>query len=1129
MAIGYVSSNAVQTNTGTTTLPGTAPGSLTTGQFMLATVSQSCAGSSVDSPIVTPAAGWTEINPGGVVDLGTPSARINQYYRFVQPGDSGATWNWIATTAQSAGAGATVIIDVYSGVDTGTPIVSGEQAFAAQSASSTTRTTASITTAGARWIHSTFSDKSGSGWTVGDTQRSFSRVSGGDCSTVTQDTNGNASAGSISKTVTASFSSSVGVSSILALNPAAGGVNFAGVFTMQASGFAPPPGTISMPDSSGDHTEAGGTTGTITLAKPSSMSDGDVILVHAMARNGSPLTLTGGVGAWTAIYTSTITAFGAEIVFAKYIPSASAEAAASAWVLTPPSSGNRTTAQVRRLVGATSDVTQLVEQASGEVSAGTGASMTLPTVTTAAPRDLLVAFCHSGESTSSTIPTITFSGAGWTQLASSGASTATQGALALGMAQQPTPNVNTYPGPGVTTSQASTNTAGFTGFILVLRSGIAQVNMVASFDMALAPSVQAGNSAHFTSAFSMVARATAPPHLLRTMVAISDPDRIILTVRAANVNTGVRVKLATNAGMTTGVQFSASVLPDFYGYVTNVTFPGLTGNTPYWYQVELDGVLFGSPIATKTRVAASGAFSFSLAFGSCIEGRGGNNPNGVDVSTFSAIRQRTSLSGGTGPEAFYHLGDMHYAYKSGSPAGTIAPPDTLDAIGNYEINLSQAQLSQLMGSIPSTHTWSDNDWCGSNSDGTYAAGPNVSEAWHRMMAYQPLPATDGKGIWHSEKYGRVLVIVTDGRQYMSLKGDADSPAKTKLGAEQKAWLKTQLARTDCSLIVWMHEDYWHQQQTATGSGSTLDDWAVYPSERAEIAAFIKTSSGAPVLYCCGDVHMLFADNGTHNAIGGFPTLAGAPFFQDTQVYPFGDSPSAGSYPPSNMTGQRFYGWLDFNDNGTDLSVTYHGYDAGANTGNPSDDVSRISYAYTVKAGTLVAFGLVGTMAAAAVATGNPTAYFASASDMGLGTVSGEPSFAATRPTAEVTLNRVWLLDPADPVNPIIAGSGGDNTGGGQRSDDDSIDGDFRYYAGGRARLVVRTATPRTETFALIAIDEAQAKQIESWKGRLLLFRDSYGHRIWGAYLTTSRYDFPLSGGLVGIQIEFTAITHSDAV
>lgn len=223
MPITYVASNTVATNDATTSIKGTAPTGLLAGQFMLATVAIACAGSSADNPIAAPPAGgtWTEINAGGVVDLGTPSIRINQYYRYVQAGDSGATWTWTSTGVNPvSGSGAETAIDVYSGVDPTTPIVTGEQAFNQQAASSTTHTTASITTAAARWILAAFADKSGSSWTPSDTQRSFARVSGGACSVMTQDSNGLISAGTLSRSAVAQFASSVGAHSILALNPA---------------------------------------------------------------------------------------------------------------------------------------------------------------------------------------------------------------------------------------------------------------------------------------------------------------------------------------------------------------------------------------------------------------------------------------------------------------------------------------------------------------------------------------------------------------------------------------------------------------------------------------------------------------------------------------------------------------------------------------------------------------------------------------------------------------------------------------------------------------------------------------------------------------------------------------------
>lgn len=61
-----------------------------------------------------------------------------------------------------------------------------------------------------------------------------------------------------------------------------------------------------------------------------------------------------------------------------------------------------------------------------------------------------------------------------------------------------------------------------------------------------------------------------------------------------------------------------------------------------------------------------------------------------------------------------------------------------------------------------------------------------------------------------------------------------------------------------------------------------------------------------------------------------------------------------------------------------------------------------------------------------------------------------------------------------------------------------------------------------------AIDWDTWLTVKAWAGKLLLYRDDLGNRVWGQYLNpqpTAR----TSDGLVDVQITFTELTHSEAV
>jgi hypothetical protein len=131
----------------------------------------------------------------------------------------------------------------------------------------------------------------------------------------------------------------------------------------------------------------------------------------------------------------------------------------------------------------------------------------------------------------------------------------------------------------------------------------------------------------------------------------------------------------------------------------------------------------------------------------------------------------------------------------------------------------------------------------------------------------------------------------------------------------------------------------------------------------------------------------------------------------------------------------------------------------------------------------------------------------------------------------VAMSRCFLSDPTNPALAVICGSSGSLGSLGQRTDTETLDGEFRQYAGGRIRLITGQVTNRSVAIVLRALTPQQAAQARRWRGTLLLLRDSYGLRMFGSYLSTQRLNIPRTsrGNLIDLAITFTAVTYSDAV
>jgi hypothetical protein len=88
----------------------------------------------------------------------------------------------------------------------------------------------------------------------------------------------------------------------------------------------------------------------------------------------------------------------------------------------------------------------------------------------------------------------------------------------------------------------------------------------------------------------------------------------------------------------------------------------------------------------------------------------------------------------------------------------------------------------------------------------------------------------------------------------------------------------------------------------------------------------------------------------------------------------------------------------------------------------------------------------------------------------------------------------WVNDPTDPTNVVVCGS---NLSQGI---DDQLDGDVRYYAGGRVEGWSRNKDARTMSIVLRHLGASDRQQIIDWRGVPVLIRTTEGERFFVFYL-----------------------------
>jgi hypothetical protein len=371
-----------------------------------------------------------------------------------------------------------------------------------------------------------------------------------------------------------------------------------------------------------------------------------------------------------------------------------------------------------------------------------------------------------------------------------------------------------------------------------------------------------------------------------------------VTVKATGA---IRVKAGTNTGVTTGVVFSTSVTPSS-GYATcQVT--GLTPNTQYYYVVEEAGVLSTTTGRARTFPTAGTAANFTVAFSSCLE-------TGNTLRT--AFDRVVSLN----PMFFAHRGDFHYGDNSSTSEATQR--GLLDA--QIQVNLG---LKAMLAQTPTYYHQSDHDAGANDADpGPYTVPiQNATKMLTPQTSY-PVAGT----LAYAFTVGRVRMIFLDSRSpAKSLKAATDNSSKTMLGAAQKAWLKTELLRSE-PLKIMFGDTVWIQ---TPDSGE--DSWSSFNTERTELGNFIRTNNLVQnVLYCGGDSHSIMADSGVNNAWGGFAVMGGASLGQSASI-------KGGPWSQGATGGPGQFGHITVTDNGSTLTWAYAGY---RSTGATAHTLSR---------------------------------------------------------------------------------------------------------------------------------------------------------------------------------------------
>lgn len=299
----------------------------------------------------------------------------------------------------------------------------------------------------------------------------------------------------------------------------------------------------------------------------------------------------------------------------------------------------------------------------------------------------------------------------------------------------------------------------------------------------------------------------------------------------------------------------------------------------------------------RFRTFPAGPASFTVAYGSCAQ-------TGSSHAVWDVIREADPL-------LFLHMGDFHYE--------DVASRRRAPYRRAFAASLAAPRQARLYRAVPIAYVWDDHDFGGNTADARSPGRHAVRLVYQEIVPHYPLAAGSGDvPIYQSFAIGRLRFVITDLRSERAPPGAPDGPAKTVMGAPQKAWWREQMlaARAAGQLVVWVSTIPW-----IGDARSSRDGWGHYAGERRELAAFLAAQGlDGRLVMLSGDAHMVAIDDGTHNRYApgggpGFPVMHAAALDRSGSVK--GGPYSEGTFPNPLRSGLQAgqFGLMTVRDTG----------------------------------------------------------------------------------------------------------------------------------------------------------------------------------------------------------------------
>ncbi len=335
----------------------------------------------------------------------------------------------------------------------------------------------------------------------------------------------------------------------------------------------------------------------------------------------------------------------------------------------------------------------------------------------------------------------------------------------------------------------------------------------------------------------------------------------------------VTLEVATDDGFSTIVETQTGLTPSVAGDNTVKTeVTGLTAATQYFYRFSQ-----GADVSRVGRILTAPTAASTAPVRFVWTG---------DANAFFKPYTVLDTILGDAPDLFLYIGDTIYGDdpRSGTGVATVRA----DYHVKYKENRDDASLRNVLASAGTVAIWDDhevtNDFYGTDPSPALQAQMTAGNAAFRDYA----PIRDNTGdpmqLYRNFQWGQAAeFFLIDDRQYRDSQAyvtepaclsagvpttlpagacvtEINNPARTYLGATQKAWLKTELLNSTAKFKFVMNGPL-----ITTLLFLPYDRWEGYAAERQEIIDYIKLNNIKNVIFLSTDIHALIINDQVGNA------------------------------------------------------------------------------------------------------------------------------------------------------------------------------------------------------------------------------------------------------------------------